>query len=177
VTTGPRDFVLQPTLTGARLELRPLRPDDFEALYSVARDPLIWAVHPEPNRHERPVFERFFAEALKSGGALAVVDRAAGRIVGSSRYYDLDVEKSEIIIGYTFLSRSHWGGSFNREMKSLMLDHAFRFVEAVIFHVGENNIRSRKAMEKIGGVLSGSLEKLGPDGLPRRNVVYRIARL
>jgi len=97
-------------------------------------------------------------------------------MVGSSRYYDLAPEKSEIIIGYTFLSRALWGGSFNRELKALMLDHAFRFVSAVVFHVGEHNIRSRKAMEKIGGVLSGSLEKLGPDGRPRRNVVYRIEK-
>jgi RimJ/RimL family protein N-acetyltransferase len=176
VTTEPRAFELQPTLSGARLELRPLRPEDFEALYAVASDPLIWAVHPEPNRYKREVFEGFFAEALKSKGALAVLDRGTGLMIGSSRFYDLDVQKSEIIIGYTFLSRDCWGGSFNREMKTLMLGHAFRFVKAVIFHVGENNIRSRKAMEKIGGVLSGSLEKLGPDGRPRRNVVYRIAR-
>ena len=169
-------FELQPTLTGERLELRPLLPEDFEALFAAASDPLIWEVHPEPSRYKREVFEGFFAEALKSKGALAVFDRSTGRMIGSSRYYDLDAEKSEIIIGYTFLSRSHWGGSFNREMKALMLDHAFRFVKVVLFHVGENNIRSRMAMEKIGGVLSGSLEKLGADGRPRRNVIYRIEK-
>lgn len=172
----PRAFELQPALTGARLELRPLRPEDLEPLYAVASDPLIWEVHPERNRHERPVFERFFAGGLESGGAFAVIERATGRIVGSSRYYDLDLEKSEVAIGYTFLSRSLWGGSFNRELKTLMLDHAFRFVKAVVFHVGENNVRSRKAMEKIGGVLSGSREKTGPDGRPRRDVIYRIER-
>ena len=172
----PRDFELQPTLTGARLELRPLRPEDLEPLYAAASDPLIWAVHPERNRHERPVFERFFAEGLKSGGAFAVIERATGRIVGTSRYYDLDAGKSEVAIGYTFLSRSLWGGSFNRELKTLMLDHAFAFVKTVVFHVGENNIRSRKAMEKIGGVLCGSREKTGADGRPRRDVIYRIVR-
>jgi N-acetyltransferase len=176
MTTRARDFDLQPTLTGERLELRPLRAEDFEDLYAAAADPLIWAVHPEPDRHERAVFEKFFAEALKSKGALAVFDRGTGRMIGSSRFYDLDAEKSEVVIGYSFLSRVCWGGSFNREMKTLMLEHAFRFVNAVVFHVGEHNIRSRRAMEKIGGVLSGSLEKLGADGRPRRNVVYRIAR-
>jgi RimJ/RimL family protein N-acetyltransferase len=170
------NFELQPTLTGERLELRPLRPEDFEALYAAAADPLIWEVHPEPNRHEREVFRGFFEGALKSRGALAVFDRRTGVLIGSSRYYDLDAEKSEIIIGYTFLSRDHWGGSFNREMKTLMLDHAFRFVNAVVFHVGENNVRSRKAMEKIGGVLSGGLAKTGADGRPRRNVIYRIEK-
>lgn len=164
-------FELQPTLTGERLELRPLRPEDFEALFAAASDPLIWEGHPEPNRYQREAFEGFFAGALKSKGALAVIDRSTGRIVGSSRYYDYDPAKSEIIIGFTFLSRSHWGGSFNREMKTLMLDHAFRFVRAAVFLVGEGNIRSRKAMEKIGGALSGSLEKRG-----LRHVVYRIER-
>jgi len=81
-----------------------------------------------------------------------------------------------VFIGYTFLARDLWGGSFNRELKTLMLEHAFRFVETVLFHVGERNVRSRKAMEKIGGVLSGSVEKTGADGRPRRNVVYRIVR-
>ncbi|HXT02039.1 MAG TPA: GNAT family N-acetyltransferase [Elusimicrobiota bacterium] len=171
-----RDFELQPTLTGPRLELRPLRSEDLEPLYAAASDPLIWAVHPEPDRHERPVFERFFAEGLKSGGAFAAIERATGNIVGTSRYYGLDAGKSEVAIGYTFLSRNLWGGSFNRELKSLMLDHAFRFVKSVIFHVGENNVRSRKAMEKIGGVLSGNREKPGPDGTPRRDVIYRIER-
>lgn len=169
-------FDLQPVLTGPRLELRPLRPEDFDALYFAAADPKIWEVHPEPNRHERPVFETFFREALRSGGAFAVLDRSTGRIVGSSRYYDLNDERHEIIIGYTFLTRAYWGGSYNREMKTLMLDHAFRYVENVVFHVGENNIRSRKAMEKIGGVLSGFVEKAGADGHARRNLVYIISR-
>jgi RimJ/RimL family protein N-acetyltransferase len=169
-------FELQPNLIGPRLELRPLQSEDFEALYFAAADPKIWEIHPEPNRHERPVFEKFFAEALRSKGALAVLDRATGRIIGSSRYYDLDAEKKEIVIGYTFLTRAYWGGSYNRELKTLMLDHAFRFVDAVQFHVGEHNIRSRKAMEKIGGVLSGSFEKTGADGSPRRNVIYKIQK-
>ena len=169
-------FELQPTLTGPKLLLRPLEPDDFDMLYFAAADPQIWAVHPEPNRHERPVFQKFFEEALNSKGALAVLDRATGRIIGSSRFYDLDVPRSEVVIGYTFLTRPYWGGSYNREMKTLMLDHAFRFVGAVLFHVGEHNIRSRKAMEKIGGVLTGSLEKTGADGRPRRNVVYVIKK-
>ena len=167
---------LQPTLTGERLELRPLRPEDFETLYAVASDPLIWEVHPEPDRYKREVFEEFFAQALKSKGALAVIDRRTGRMIGSSRYYDLDTEKGEVAIGYTFLSREYWGGSFNRELKTLMLDHAFRFVNAVVFHVGERNVRSRRAMEKIGGVLSGGREKTGADGRPRRDVIYRIEK-
>jgi RimJ/RimL family protein N-acetyltransferase len=172
----PRGFELQPTLTGARLELRPLRPEDLEPLYAAASDPLIWAVHPIRDRHERPVFERFFADGLKTGAAFAVIERATGRVVGTSRYYDLDEAKSEVAIGFTFLVRELWGGSYNRELKTLMLDHAFRFVKTAVFHVGESNVRSRKAMEKIGGALSGERATTGPDGRPRRDVIYRIER-
>lgn len=171
-----RAFELQPTLSGEHLKLRPLEAEDFDAIYSVASDPLIWAMYPEPNRHKRPVFDKFFAEALRSNGALVVIDRISGQVIGSSRFYDLDPARREIAIGYTFLSCAYWGGLFNREMKALMLNHAFRFVDAVVFHVGEANIRSRRAMEKIGGRLSGIFEKKGTDGHKSRRVIYRIEK-
>jgi len=169
-------FELQPTLRGPRLELRPLRADDFEALCAVASDPGIWEQHPEPDRWTRAVFEGFFRGALESGGAFAVVDRATGRLVGSSRYYALDAEKGEVVVGFTFLARALWGGDWNRELKRLMLDHAFRFVDSVLFYVDEDNRRSRRAMEKIGGVLAGSLPARGRDGRPRVNLVYRLRK-
>ncbi len=149
-------FDLQPTLIGDRLELRPLRPDDWDALYAAASDPLIWEQHPESDRHEADVFRRYFAGAMQSGGAFAVVDRRSGRIIGSTRYHAYDEAASEIEIGWTFLTREFWGGVYNQEMKRLMLDHAFRFVERVVFLVGPTNIRSQRAMEKIGGVRSGT---------------------
>jgi RimJ/RimL family protein N-acetyltransferase len=82
----------------------------------------------------------------------AFVDSKSGRLIGSSRYYGFEPEKSEIEIGWTFLVRSHWGGATNREVKRLMLDHAFTFVDTVIFWVGETNWRSQGAMTKIGGI-------------------------
>lgn len=145
------DFDLQPTLTGTSLLLRPLRPDDLEALWSVARDPLVWAQHPDQTRHTRDGFERFFANAV-AGGALAVVDRASGRIIGSTRYYEWQPALREMAVGYTFLAREFWGGSANREMKQLLIAHAAPHVDAIWFHVGKQNLRSRRAMEKIGAV-------------------------
>lgn len=169
-------FELQPSLRGELLELRPLRPDDFADLYAAASDPGIWEQHPMSDRWKREVFEKFFAEALESGGALVAIDRKTGAVVGSSRYYGFDPERKTVVIGYTFLTRACWGGRHNAEFKALMLDHAFRFVDAVLFHVDETNARSRRAMEKIGGVLSGRLEKTKPDGAPRAMLVYRIEK-
>lgn len=148
-------FDLQPVLTGDLVELRPLREEDFAALYAVASDPLIWEQHPEPDRCMEPVFRVFFRGAMESGGAFLVLDRKDGRIIGSSRYAEYDEVRSEIEIGWTFLARSHWGGTYNREMKRLMLDHAFRFVRRVVFRVGPNNRRSQRALEKIGASYVG----------------------
>ena len=163
-------FDLQPLLQGERLELRPLRAEDFAALYAVASDPLVWEQHPARDRHTREVFFTFFREAMESGGALAAIDRADGRIIGSSRFNGFDPERREVEIGWTFLARSHWGGVHNGEMKALMLGHAFRFVDSALFVIGPDNLRSQRAVEKIGGVRIGRrLDDTGLDSL-----VYRI---
>lgn len=166
---------LQPVLEGPRLRLRPLKAADFDALYAAACDPLIWEQHPAPNRHELKVFEGFFDRALRSRGALAVIDKATNKIVGTSRYYDLE-GKDSVCIGFTFLTRAYWGGSYNRELKFTMLDHAFFAVRRVLFHVGPNNLRSRRALEKIGAKLVGRLERTKPDGSPDPTVVYELKR-
>jgi RimJ/RimL family protein N-acetyltransferase len=148
-------FDLQPCLHGDLLELRPLRPDDYDQLYAVASDPLIWEQHPANDRCQPDVFKVFFREALESGGALIAIDRKDGRVIGSSRFNGYDADRREIEIGWTFLARSHWGGAFNGEMKQLMLRHAFQFVDRVIFVIGLHNFRSQRAVEKIGGVRDG----------------------
>jgi RimJ/RimL family protein N-acetyltransferase len=166
-------FELQPTLRGELLELRPLRAEDFDDLYACASDPGIWELHPEPDRYKEDVFRGFFQGAMDSGGAFAVLDRATGRIIGSSRYFGYDEARSEIEIGWTFLARTYWGGVYNRELKELMLRHAFRFVDSVVFLVGPKNWRSQRAMEKIGGVRVGMVRRT-PEG--RENVVFEIRK-
>lgn len=165
-------FDLQPTLKGALLELRPLRANDFGPLYAVASDPLIWEQHPARDRWQEDVFRRLFQESLDSGGALIAIDVKLGKVIGSSRFHGYDAQKSEIEIGWTFLARSHWGGTYNREMKELMLRHAFAFVDRVVFVVGSKNLRSKRAVQKIGGVPVGSRR----DGGGRDSILYEITR-
>ncbi|MGA8538357.1 MAG: GNAT family N-acetyltransferase [Terriglobales bacterium] len=155
---------------GELLQLRPLRPEDFNALYAVASDPLIWEQHPMNNRYQEEIFKAFFCEALESRGALIAIDSKDAQIIGSSRFHGYNNEKSEIEIGWTFLARSHWGGIYNAEMKLLMLRHAFKFVNSVIFLVGPKNLRSQRAVEKIGGVRVGSK----PDASGRESFIYQI---
>ena len=165
-------FELQPTLTSELLKLRPLQVTDFEQLYAVASDPLIWEQHPSSDRYQLDVFRKFFDEALESGGALIAIDRQDDKVIGSSRFHGYDLERSEIEIGWTFLARSHWGGVYNGEMKRLMLSHAFKFVDNVIFVIGSTNLRSQRAVEKIGGIRIGT--KIDPNG--REAVIFRITR-
>ena len=163
---------LQPVLQSRILTLRPLREDDFDDLFSVAADPLLWEQHPANDRWKEQVFRSFFEDAIDGKGALVVIDTATGRMIGSSRYHAYSEENDEVEIGWTFLARSHWGGKYNRELKYLMLNHAFGFVGTVIFHVGTTNWRSQRAVEKIGG------EKVGtrPDASGNDSFVYRITR-
>jgi len=169
-------FELQPTLENQRIRLQPLQAGDFEALCAVASDPLIWEQHPNRERYRREVFENYFKGAMESGGALLIRDSQSDVILGSSRYYDWDDGRRCIAIGYTFIARSHWGGGYNRSLKTLMLDHAFRFVDRVEFHVGANNKRSRMAMQKLGAALTGeaAISYYGePSSL---NVIYEMQR-
>ncbi|WP_317202587.1 GNAT family N-acetyltransferase [Janthinobacterium sp.] len=163
--------VLQPTLDGALLTLRPLAAEDFEALFEVAGDPLLWAQHPQPTRHQRDVFKVFFDAALASGGALVAVHKASRRLVACSRYYNWLPDEGSVCIGYTFVGREYWGTGINRELKTLMLAHAFEWVATVLFEVGPENHRSRRALEKIGAVFSHSI---APGAAPRPGLVYAI---
>jgi N-acetyltransferase len=169
-------FDLQPHLKGELIELRPLRADDWDELFAVASDPLIWEQHPEIDRYKEDVFKIFFEDALRSGGAFVVVDTKTQQIIGSTRFHGYDSEKSEIEIGWTFLARKYWGGRYNAEMKQLMLTHAFKFVENVVFFVGENNIRSQKATEKIGAVKSGTARRVYGNRPASLNVRYLIKK-
>lgn len=168
---------MQPVLEDDRILLRPIVETDREPLFAVASDPQIWAIHPAHDRWQRPVFDRFFAEGLGSNGGLTVIDKPTGAIIGSSRYDIRVTQAGEVEIGWTYLSRAYWGGETNRSMKRLMLGYAFeRGFETAIFLVGETNLRSRRAMEKIGARLSDRRESWDMAGVEVDHLIYTIMR-
>jgi RimJ/RimL family protein N-acetyltransferase len=154
---------LQPTLENELIMLRPLQSNDKEALYEAANDPKIWEQHPN-KRNLRPVFEKFFEESIESKGALVILDKQINEIIGSSRYKTYEGFPNAVEIGWTFLSRSYWGGEYNRSVKSLMMNHAFQYMDHIIFHVDKHNIRSQRALEKIQGrkIEGSEIEKFPP---------------
>ncbi len=165
---------LQPTLSGRTVRLRPIQSDDFQSLYAVASDPDLWALHPARDRWREPEFRDYFDTWLTRGGGLAIEERATARVIGASCYSVEGRAPGEVEIGWTFLARDHWGGATNREVKRLMIGHALRSFEQMVFRVADTNLRSRAALEKIGATLTDRTEKIEIGGRPVRHVLYAI---
>lgn len=145
-------FNLQPKLKNDMVEIVPLKAEDFEKLYQVAADPLMWLQHPNKNRYKKAEFTIFFTGAMESGGAFLIYDAKTHDIIGSSRYYDWNEKEKSIAIGYTFFAITHWKKGYNSAAKQLMIEHAFQFADKILFHVGSKNKRSQIAIERLGVV-------------------------
>lgn len=170
-------FDLQPTLENDLIKMQPLKPTDFETLYAVANDPLLWEQHPNKDRYKREVFETFFKGAIESGGAFLVFDNKTNQAIGTSRFYGFDTNASSVVIGYTFIARDYWGKGYNKALKALMINYAFQFVDNVIFHVGAVNVRSQKAVGNIGGKKIGEVEMQYYGEPTKLNFIYKINKL
>lgn len=140
------------------LKLVPLTALDFDALFEVASDPLIWEQHPTKDRYKKEVFQLFFDGAVASKTAFLIIDTATNNLIGSTRYYDYRPDQSSIAIGYTFLNRNYWGGTYNKASKKILLNYAFQYVDKVYFHIGATNVRSQKAILNIGAHKIGEVD-------------------
>ncbi len=169
-------FNFQPTIQGKNISLRPLEESDFDALYSCASDKKIWEGHPRTDRYKLSEFETYFQTAIKSKAFVAVFENTSGKIIGTSKFYVSDSIPDDISIGFTFLVRAHWGGKTNSDLKTLMLDYAFKYFDTVWFHIGATNIRSQKATEKIGATFSHE-ETLDISGKDEVWFCYKISKL
>ena len=168
-------FNLQPShLKNELLQLIPIQENHFESLYSVASDPLIWEQHPNKNRYQIEVFKNFFEGAILSKGSFIVIEINSNEIVGCSRFYDYNEAESSVLIGYTFIARKFWGMGYNAALKKLMLDYAFQYVKSVYFHIGANNFRSQKAIEKMGASKIGEQEVAYYGEDSKMNYIYII---
>lgn len=167
---------LQPTLENPAVLLKPLNPEDFEALYLTASDPKIWEQHPNKDRWQRDVFLKFFQGAMESNGAFLIIDKATGGIAGSTRFYDYNETEKSILIGYTFYAVKFWGTGLNPAVKNLMMNYIFPFVDKVHFHIGATNFRSQIAIQRLGAVKIGEETVAYYGELPKLNFVYEIVK-
>ncbi|WBV52828.1 GNAT family N-acetyltransferase [Chryseobacterium gambrini] len=170
------NFSIQTVLENEKYQLIPLQQGDFEALYEVASDPKVWEQHPNKHRYKREVFENFFRGAIESKGAFKIIEKETRAVLGSSRFYDYDEETSRIFIGYTFYGTKSWGKGINPQIKKLMLDYIFQFVDTVHFHIGKENYRSQIALERLGGKKIAEQEVAYFGEPTRTNFVYEIKK-
>lgn len=170
------NFSIQPVLENEKYQLIPLQKGDFDLLYEVASDPKVWEQHPNKDRYKREVFENFFKGAMESQGAFKIIEKSTGDFLGSTRFYDFDESENRIFIGYTFYGANSWGKGINPQVKKLMLDYIFQFVDKVHFHIGKENFRSQIALERLGGKKIAE-EEVAYFGEPTRmNFVYEITK-
>ncbi|MGY3052503.1 RimJ/RimL family protein N-acetyltransferase [Pedobacter sp. UYEF25] len=163
---------IQPTLANEKVMLCPLQEKDFDDIYAVASDPKVWEQHPNKDRWKLEVFKVFFDGAMQSKGAFKIVNKADGKVIGCTRFYDHT--ENEILIGYTFYGTAYWGKGFNNAVKTLMLDYIFQFAKTVYFHVGADNIRSQIAIGRLGATKIAEEEVAYFGEQPKLNGVYRL---
>jgi RimJ/RimL family protein N-acetyltransferase len=167
---------LQPILHNEYVRLVPLAVTDFEALYAIASDPLVWAQHPTKNRYEKDVFKNFFDGAIASKGAFLITNAATDEVIGSSRFYDIDEAAKTATIGYTFFARSAWGKPYNRSAKILMLNYAFEHIDTVFFQIGAENTRSQIAISRFGAQKIGEQDLAYHGEKSNLNFLYAIKK-
>ena len=170
-------FNAQPThLHNEYVQLSPLQSDDFEALYNVASDPLVWEQHPSKNRYQKDAFKGFFEGAIASKGAFLIKNAATNEVIGSSRFYDINENDKTVLIGYTFFARAAWGKPYNKSAKILMLNHAFTYFDTVLFHIGAENVRSQIAISRFGAQKIGEEDVAYHGEKSNPNFVYAIRK-
>lgn len=167
---------IQPTLENENIILQPLQNSDFERLFEVSSDPKVWEQHPNPNRYKRGEFQNFFDGAIVSKGAFLIIDKQSREVAGSSRYYDFNEDENSIFIGYTFYGTKFWGSKLNPQVKKMMLDYIFQYVDLVKLHVGKDNIRSQKAIERLGAEKVKEMEVAYFGEQPKINFEYNITK-
>ncbi|WP_242918407.1 GNAT family N-acetyltransferase [Pontibacter liquoris] len=169
-------FDMQPLLENDQVILLPLQESDFEELYAVAANPKIWEQHPNKDRWKKDVFQTFFDGAMQSKGAYKVIEKATGKVAGSTRMYDYNAQDNSILIGYTFYGTEYWGKGVNHAVKVLLLDYLFQFVSQVSFHIGATNVRSQIAIGRLGARKVGEQEVAYFGESPKLNYIYQIEK-
>ncbi len=166
----------QPTLQNELVLLKPLQQNEFESLFAVASDPLIWEQHPNKNRYQREAFQIYFDGAIQSKGALLIIDKATNEIAGCSRFYDYNEKENSVFIGYTFIARKFWGKGYNPAIKELMMNFAFQFADIILFHIGATNFRSQIAIGRIGATKTREVTVAYHGESDRANFEYELKK-
>ncbi|RQT67593.1 N-acetyltransferase [Burkholderia cepacia] len=174
--------VEQPILTGERVELRPLERSDRQALLDAAADGRLWnlkvTVVPGPDTIDAYIDTALQGRSAGTVMPFTIVDRASGRVIGSTRFWKIDRKNRKLEIGHTWLSESAQRTRANTEAKWLLLGYAFDVLQCVRvqFTTDELNEKSRAAILRLGAKQEGIVrhERIMPDGRKRNSVRFSI---
>ncbi|TMV45150.1 GNAT family N-acetyltransferase [Paenibacillus mesophilus] len=169
-------------LHGSAVRLVPLKQEHAEALYETARGQSVWSYIPvrleSPEHMQSIVSDAVAAAELGAEMPYTIMDNRDNRVLGSTRLFDLSDDHRSVEIGWTWLTPSVWRTRVNTECKLLLLTHAFESMGAIRVQLktDSRNVRSREAIERIGGVFEGVLRshRIMPDGYLRDSVYYSI---
>lgn len=168
------------TLLGSTVRLVPLSVDHAEALLPSASDPEVWRWmprrRPETAEEMRTMLSEMVANPARR--CFAVLRRADDAVIGSTSMYDLDTVHGRAEVGTTWFDRSCWGGPYNAESKLLLFGHGFDDLGLVriALRTDHLNVRSQRAMERLGLVYEGALRShvRRPDGSRRDSMYYSL---
>lgn len=171
-----------PILTGEHVELRPLDSSDRQALLDAAADGQLWnlkvTVVPGPETIDAYINTALQGRSAGTVMPFAIVDRASGRVIGSTRFWKIDRKNRKLEIGHTWLSESAQRTRANTEAKWLLLGYAFDVLHCVRvqFTTDELNEKSRAAILRLGAKQEGIVrhERIMPDGRKRNSVRFSI---
>lgn len=171
-------------LSNSKISLEPLKKDHIEELKAICEDPEIWrffsADLSDPNDMANWMEQRLKESAEGSKMTYAIRMNETGTVFGTTSYARIDWKEKVIEIGWTWIGADFIGAGINKHMKFLMLSHTFETmgIERLELRTDEDNVRSRRAMEKIGAQYDGTLrsDRFKPDGSRRNSVVYSILK-
>ncbi|AWV02120.1 GNAT family N-acetyltransferase [Burkholderia sp. JP2-270] len=180
--TAASPNIESPTLIGERVELRPLEASDRHALLDAASDGQLWnlKVTVVPGVETIDAYIDTALQGCAAGTVMpfAIVDRASGRVIGSTRFWKIDRKNRKLEIGHTWLSESAQRTRANTEAKWLLLTYAFDTLHCVRvqFTTDELNEKSRAAILRLGARQEGIVrhERIMPDGRKRNSVRFSI---
>ena len=169
-------------LEGENIQLLPLQTSHFEALFEAASNPEIWELT-SVNYSDPAIFNHSNTTALKDKEKgtvypFVIVDKHTDTIIGTTRFLEISAADKKLEIGVTWIKKEFWGSTVNMECKYLLLQYCFEHLQLhrVQFRAKADNLRSRKAIEKIGGQLEGIFrkDKIEPSGNYRNTAFYSI---
>ncbi|MGH2666456.1 GNAT family N-acetyltransferase [Flavobacterium sp.] len=169
-------------LKGNEITLLPLEKEHLDQLFLAASNKEIWELTSVDYSVEE-IFYPNFNKALeeRNNGSVypfVIVYNLTNQIIGTTRLLDIYPNDKKLEIGVTWIMKEFWGTAINLECKLVLLQHCFETLQAnrVQFRAKDNNLRSRRAIEKIGGVFEGILrnDKIEPNGIPRNTSFYSI---